>query len=634
MSRTVHFFPKNMFPRLFVSTCVLMLLIAFTGITAPLIFIKGMVLDEKAQPIAFASIYIKGQKTAYQTDKNGGFVATAASLPLTLVCSAVGYEPAEFIVNFHLLKDGVASTVIVMKAARASLDEVVVVGYSTSRKMEMTGSVSVVSARGLEGRVSGVSIAPASPRPVKVKGLPFTKEKIPAADKAGAVRRVKEVSAGGSYKRSKLLTAGEVNDFKKWKMWEDYNESDFKTHSTKWDLYATKRYSVLLQNHNHKALAGLKVYLVSLPGGDTLWTGVSDNTGKAELWSGFGGKKDTNNLAIVVEQESRRYPAIAFAQGINKITVSRACTISNTVEIAFVVDATGSMQDEIEYLKEELGDILTNVAANDPSLNFHTGSVFYRDKGDAYVTSTQPITTGIEQTLAFIKRQSADGGGDYPEALKEALNEAVHQLKWTEEARARIIFLLMDAPPHDYAKTELASLIKDAAKRGIRIVPLACSGTDKATEFIMRSIALATNGTYLFLTDHSGIGNPHIKPTTDEFKVELLNDLLQRTIGQMCYASNCDAKTKATEPLSFCSNAEKIKLYPNPSTGPVLLETTRELKELFVSDFTGKILFRAAVKNKTGRIKLDLSGFPSATYLVRYITADNKTGAEKIVIAR
>ena len=124
----------------------------------------------------------------------------------------------------------------------------------------------------------------------------------------------------------------------------------------------------------------------------------------------------------------------------------------------------------------------------------------------------------------------------------------------------------------------MAILIRNAAVKGIRIVPVACSGTDKATEFIMRSMALATNGTYLFLTDDSGIGNGHIKPTTDEFKVELLNDLIQRIIEQMCFVNTCDAPTKNIEPLSIFTNTEKVTLFPNPTNGLVTLQTTNALK--------------------------------------------------------
>jgi len=124
----------------------------------------------------------------------------------------------------------------------------------------------------------------------------------------------------------------------------------------------------------------------------------------------------------------------------------------------------------------------------------------------------------------------------------------------------------MDAPPHDKAKSEMALLIRNAAAKGIRIVPVACSGTDKATEFIMRSIALATNGTYLFLTDDSGIGNGHIKPTTDKFKVELLNDLLQRIMEQMCFVNTCDAPTKTLNHCRFFPIQKKSPYFPTQPT--------------------------------------------------------------------
>ena len=55
----------------------------------------------------------------------------------------------------------------------------------------------------------------------------------------------------------------------------------------------------------------------------------------------------------------------------------------------------------------------------------------------------------------------------------------------------------------------------------------------------MRSIALLTNGTSFFLTDDSGIGNPHIQPTTDSLKVEHLNDMLVRTIVEFSTMPKC-----------------------------------------------------------------------------------------------
>ena len=72
---------------------------------------------------------------------------------------------------------------------------------------------------------------------------------------------------------------------------------------------------------------------------------------------------------------------------------------------------------------------------------------------------------------------------------------------------------------------------RTAAGKGIRIVPLAASGVDKELEFLLRLTAIATGGTYTFLTNDSGIGGDHIEPTIGEYQVEILNDLLVRVIS-------------------------------------------------------------------------------------------------------
>lgn len=61
---------------------------------------------------------------------------------------------------------------------------------------------------------------------------------------------------------------------------------------------------------------------------------------------------------------------------------------------------------------------------------------------------------------------------------------------------------------------------------------MAASGIDKETAFLLRNLGIATGGTYTFLTDHSGIGNPHLEPTIGGYQVELLNHLLVRVIGE------------------------------------------------------------------------------------------------------
>src|SRR5690606_39087276 len=144
------------------------------------------------------------------------------------------------------------------------------------------------------------------------------------------------------------------------------------------------------------------------------------------------------------------------------------------------------------------------------------------------------FTKDIAKLVDFIKTNYADGGGDFPEAVDYALEEAIDNLTWSENATARIIFLVLDAPPHSRPDVieRLQKYIRLASAKGIRIVPLTCSGIDKSTEYLMRAFALLTNGTYLFLTDDSGIGGKHLEPTTDNYSVQLLNSLILRTIYQ------------------------------------------------------------------------------------------------------
>jgi hypothetical protein len=94
---------------------------------------------------------------------------------------------------------------------------------------------------------------------------------------------------------------------------------------------------------------------------------------------------------------------------------------------------------------------------------------------------------------------------------------------------------VLDAPPHGDSATlaRVRAAIASAAQKGIRVIPVSASGIDKPTEFLLRFFAVATGGTYVFLTDDSGIGDPHLdpSPTIGPFQVEFLNQLLARVIA-------------------------------------------------------------------------------------------------------
>jgi Mg-chelatase subunit ChlD len=201
------------------------------------------------------------------------------------------------------------------------------------------------------------------------------------------------------------------------------------------------------------------------------------------------------------------------------------------VDIGFLVDATGSMGDEMTFLQSELKDIVRRVRAVEPDLDVRLSVVFYRDRGDEFVTRSLPFTRSVDEAVSFISATSAGGGGDYPEDLNAGLDAMMRQ-RWSRDAVPRMLFLVADAPPQQYAGADYTyhEAIKDAAANGIAIYPVAASGVDKPTEFLFRAMAVMTGGKYVFLTDDSGVGDSHEEPDISGYTVEKLNDLMVREI--------------------------------------------------------------------------------------------------------
>lgn len=201
------------------------------------------------------------------------------------------------------------------------------------------------------------------------------------------------------------------------------------------------------------------------------------------------------------------------------------------LDLGFLVDATGSMGDEMTFLQSELKDIVRRVRAVEPDLDIRMSVVFYRDRGDAFITKSLPFTRSADDAVSFISGTTADGGGDFPEDMNAGL-EAMMRQRWSRDAVPQMLFLLADAPPHQYPGEDYTyhEAIQDAAANGIAIYPVAASGVDKPTEFLFRAMAVMTGGKYVFLTDDSGVGNSHEVPDISGYTVEKLNDLMVREI--------------------------------------------------------------------------------------------------------
>lgn len=199
------------------------------------------------------------------------------------------------------------------------------------------------------------------------------------------------------------------------------------------------------------------------------------------------------------------------------------------LDLAFVVDATGSMGDEIDYLKAELQGIVDSVRAGFPQVSARFALIVYRDDGDDYVVRTFDFTSDLQAFQSRLRSQSAGGGGDYPEAMERGLG-AIHQLTWRTGNTARLTFLVADAPPHTGQYTTFLQEANRARKTGIKVYPVAASGVAKEAEYLMRISAQLTLARYIFLTDDSGIGAPHEEPAIPCYQVRKLNQVLTQAI--------------------------------------------------------------------------------------------------------
>lgn len=304
----------------------------------------------------------------------------------------------------------------------------------------------------------------------------------------------------------------------------------------KFDTSAEKRIKVTVKDEGVPQ-SFVKVDLHVSGREDPVWTALTDNKGEAYLYF--------NVRADEAQEPSHLTYSTPYGMGSYNLRTGdgydeyvelqiNGKAATKKLDLMFMIDTTGSMGDELEYLKTEIRDIIAKIVG-DRNYSVRTSVNFYRDKGDEYIVHATPFTTDPEEVYEYIRKEYSAGGGDFPEAVHTALDNAVNGHEWDEDA-VKLCFFVLDAPPHyenqeygDSVYETLRGAVKTAAAEGIRIIPIVSSGSDSLTEYLMRTYAVMTGGTYTFLTDHSGVGNPHSEPDTDvQYEIEKLNDMIVR----------------------------------------------------------------------------------------------------------
>jgi Mg-chelatase subunit ChlD len=207
------------------------------------------------------------------------------------------------------------------------------------------------------------------------------------------------------------------------------------------------------------------------------------------------------------------------------------------LDLVFLIDATGSMGDEIDKLKTSLRSIVAEVSALPSRPDLCLGLVAYRDRGDAFLLRSHDLTRDVGGFLRdALYPLYAGGGGDYPEAMNEALHETVHRISWRGDGATRLVVLLADAPPHlDYGAPHYDDDMLAALGKGIKVFSVGASGLDRQGEFIQRQIAQYTGGSFVFLTyaqAHDPASGPGRETVHDvkNYSVDTLDRLIVRLV--------------------------------------------------------------------------------------------------------
>ena len=245
------------------------------------------------------------------------------------------------------------------------------------------------------------------------------------------------------------------------------------------------------------------------------------------------------------------FPTLQKAQATQAAQVVPAQ--SHRIEVVFVLDTTSSMSGLIQAAKEKIWSMATTMAGAQENPDIKMGLVAFRDRGDAYITRVFDLSEDLDSMYANLMDFRAQGGGDGPESVNQALYDAIHKVSWSNDSNVyRVVFLVGDAPPHmDYHnEVKYPVTLAAAAKKGI-VVNAIQSGQHHYTRPAWQEIASLGHGEYFQVEDS---GNAVAVATPFDEKLSRLAAELEDT--RLYFG---DAETKVAQKAKLDANARLRK---------------------------------------------------------------------------
>lgn len=337
------------------------------------------------------------------------------------------------------------------------------------------------------------------------------------------------------------LTAGEIDDNELFEKYLDYIRAYYGPLVHPVDV--SERHIISVRDA--QGLPVLDAHVTAFAEGELVFEGRTTATGQVLIHPRALGLQDGSAVAVRVEKDGV-VNEIGFIGGQSDHHVVRLehggrVGAPVALDVLFLIDATGSMGDEIDKLKASILEISAQIDALPARPDVRFGMVTYRDRGDAYITQVYEFTPDVQAFQADLREVQAGSGGDTPESLNEGLHRAIWDAQWRSGETVRLVFLVADAPPHlDYDQDyDYAQEMVEAVRRGIKIIPIASSGLDDQGEYIFRQLAQSTLGRFVFLT-YAEAGQPGSGPGAEtdhsiapqDYTVDVLDSLIVRLVTE------------------------------------------------------------------------------------------------------
>jgi Mg-chelatase subunit ChlD len=328
---------------------------------------------------------------------------------------------------------------------------------------------------------------------------PALAEAVPS-EKAGASITTRSTEASARKPQTSGLKAGFADDNRQFNYFVQFLEQ-YGSKVNHIPIPIEERIILKVQDSERKSIPNAEIVVYGARG-QVLSQGLTYADGSFLLFPAAYGDEQSYSVEIVYNQQSQRISLDRYGRREIDVVFNmpRAPLSRVPLDLLFVLDTTGSMGEEIQRLKTTIELINLNLSSLSTRPRVRFGMVLYKDRGDEYVTQVVPFTEDIQAFQSSLEQVEASGGGDTPEDLQAALQEAT-KLSWNHVG-VRLAFIVTDAPPHlDYGQDyTYAQAAEEAKKKGIKFFSVGTGGLDLLGEVVLRQVAQYTSAKYIFLT--------------------------------------------------------------------------------------------------------------------------------------